>query len=81
MTISMGGSVSVSSGVIGLVVTSFCSYGEMGGSLSVQITADSGDRLGEIMQNIFCWRSSFQYLLSGPSVKVSFLCAGAAGSS
>ena len=48
MTTSMGGLVSVSSGVVGLVFTSFCSYGEMGVLLSVQITAESEDRLEEI---------------------------------
>ena len=78
---SMGGSVSVGSGVISLVVTNFCSYGELRVWSLVRITIDSGDLLGEILWNIFCLQSSFQYCLSGPSVKVSILYTGVASSS
>ena len=46
----------------------------------MQITAESGDRSGEAAQNMFCLQSSFQYLSSGPSVKVSSLYAGVASS-
>ena len=81
MTTSMGGLVSVSSGVVGLVFTSFCSYGEMGVLLSVQITTESEDRLGEIAWNMFCLRSSFQYHPSSPSIEVPSLYTEVASSS
>ena len=81
MTTSVGSSVSVSSGVISLIVTNFCSYDEMGGSSSVWITADSGNRSGETARNMFCLQSLFQYLSNGPSVRASALCVRAASSS
>ena len=59
VTASLGGSVSVSLGVVGQVFISLCSYGKVGTLSSVRITANSGDRLGETVQNIFCLRSSF----------------------
>ena len=49
MTVSVGRPVSVGSGVVGLVVTNLCSYGDVAGGSSVQIVADSGDRSGEIV--------------------------------
>ena len=72
VTIRFDGLASIDLGVISWVFTNFCSYGEVGDgvSLLVWITADSGDRLGEIMWNMFCWRSLFQYRPSGLSVKV-----------
>ena len=81
MTTDSGRLVSVSFGVIGLVVTTFCSYGEVGELLSVQITTDSGDRSGGIVRNIFCLQSLFQYLPSDPSIEVPALYTGGASSS
>ena len=81
VTASLGGSVSVSLGVVGRVFISLCSYDKVGTLSLVWITANSGDRLGETVQNIFCLRSSFQYLSNDPSVEVSFSYTEAASSS